>query len=360
MGNAIKCKMFHKKKREDYLYNNDSIESIEDTGLEIEDKYRGTLVYAKDKEGKLIYMRRKNLVFSNRIIKIKNELNLNDSHCIRIWKFFKTLDPKRIGYITLEKLYNVIGESPSCSSMAHIIDRFFIEIEKEYTDKVNFEELLPYLVKYCLYTPKQIKMFVFEYIDKNRDNFISRTDIVEFLSVKREGENLNLINHPDTIKFTNFITRSDKISFDEFEKLCNKFPFIYYSALLFQTKLKENYVGISFWDKLLEQVLEKQKDNMKMIEKKKIENKIEEIHENIVKEQVKTYKNKKEAIEKKEEERKNKIYQEDIRVKKYNNDEVYYESIVAPYNNFKKEKNELIKSLDNIIIVDDVNKLAEV
>lgn len=363
MGNNLKCKggKSQKRKRDrDNIYHNESIESIEDLGLEIDDKYRATLVYDKDPQGKLIYKRRKNLIFSNRILKIKGELNLNDNNCIMLWKFFKTLDSNKIGYINLEKIFNLIGESPSSSSMAHIIDRFFIDIEKEFTDKVSFEELLPYLVRYCLFTTQQIILFVFEFIDKDHDNFISRTDIVEYLSVKREGEHLVLINHPESIKFTNFIQRSDKISLEDFEKICKCFPFIYYSALLFQTKLRENYIGKSFWERLLKQVVDKQIENMKMIEKKKIENKIEEIQENIIKEKVKNYQQKKEIEYKKEAEGQNKIYHEDIRVIKYNYDDVYYQELVKPFNNYhRKDKQDLIKSMDNIIIIENMNSLIE-
>lgn len=347
----------NKKAAVNYDLGNNSVESIDDYGIEVEDKYRGSLVITKDFNGKFIYKRRKNLKFSDRILNIKNELNLEDKHIIGIWKQFKSLDPNSIGYIKLDTIYNLIGESPSYSSMSVIVDRFFITIEKEFSDKVNFEELLPFLVSYCLYSTKQLIKFVFNFIDSDGDNFISRYQIVDYLSNKREGEYINLINHKEAIKFTNFISRSDKINLEEFEALCLRFPFIYYQAHYFQTKLRENYISERFWKSCLKNTVDKQVDKMKMIERQKLKNKIEEIQLNIVQDKIKNYIHKKE-LEAKKNIKNDMIYEEEIRVratKKFNNDEIFYKKFVKPYNNFANEKKDLVKSLDNIMITHDLD-----
>lgn len=103
----------------------DSDESIEELGIEIDEKYRGTLAFAKSQEGKIFYKRRKNLLFTSRVKKIGDTLNIKDEEMVQIWRFFKKIDTKAVGYINLEQLYHIIQESPSSSSIAFIVDRFF-------------------------------------------------------------------------------------------------------------------------------------------------------------------------------------------------------------------------------------------
>ena len=111
----------HKSKNKEIVQ--DSIESIEDYGIEIEDKYRGSLAYIKAsdliakgganievKDSKYFYKRRKNLIFTNRIVTVSQNLNLSEQNILHIWKFFKHLDPKSIGYITLDQIYILIKE----------------------------------------------------------------------------------------------------------------------------------------------------------------------------------------------------------------------------------------------------------
>ena len=332
---------------EDNIYQN-SVESIEDYGIEVEDKYRGTLVYHKDSDGNLIYKRRKNLIFTARLSKICNSLNLTEQNIIKVWKFFKLLDQNSIGYINIEKIYQLVDEDPSNSTICPIVDRFFIEINKEYSDKVSFEELLPSLVCFCLFSSYHLMQFIFEFIDKDKKEYVTREDIVNYLELERDGKRLELYNHAETMKYTNLIKRSDKITFEDFELLCKRFPFIYYSAIIFQEKLRENYINKSFWMSLLNQVADRHIINMKMIEKRKIEGKIEEIQENIIQDKVKAYKQK--LVLQIKEEKNDKIYEELFR-QGINNDEMYFKKFY--YNNgvFNvKDKNELIKSMDNIDI----------
>lgn len=354
----------------------DSIESIEDYGIEIEDKYRGSLAYTTDSKynnkfnenfnTKFYYKRRKNLIFTNRIIAISQNLNLSEQNIIQIWRFFKTIDPKCIGYITLSQIYFLINESPTNSSIGHIVDRFFLLITKDYTDKVNFEELLPYLVSYCLYSTLHLIEFVFNFIDNNNDKIITRDEIVDFLLIKRDNKLVNIYNHSETIKYTNLINRSDKINFEEFEKLCRRFPFIYYASVTFQNKLKESYISNKFWDSLTLEIADKHVINKKMVEKKKIDVKIEEIQENIIKEKIKVFKTKlnneldknksnanynniKDRFNANSSYKKNiKIYEEENRMN-INNDNIYYNSYLKKTKH-ERENNDIIKSLDNIEI----------
>lgn len=226
-------------------------------------------------------------------------------------------------------------------------------MQKEYTDKVSFEEFVPSLVSYCLFSSYHLMMFVFDFIDKNKDEIISRDEIVKYLSIKREGNMLGIFNHPETIKFTSLIQRSDRINFEEFERLSKRFPFICYPAIVFQNKLRENYINSAFWNKLLHNVAQRHMDNRKDQEKKKIEGKIEEIQENIVREKVKTYKVKIDQ-EQAEKNKVKKIYQEEYR-QGIVNDDIYYNKYKN--NKIDKEEYEMVKSLDNIDIQNNLEGL---
>lgn len=105
---------------------------------------------------------------------------------IRFHKCFRRLDKSGSGYIGIESLYKLLDEEPS-SVMTPYIERFFSLIKREHNDKVNFNEWLPATAVFCLYTYEQVLQFVFFMIDTDQDEFISKKDIVEFLTQKIAG-----------------------------------------------------------------------------------------------------------------------------------------------------------------------------
>jgi len=65
--------------------------------------------------------------------------------------------------------------------------RFFDIIDKTDPDLVTFTELLPALISFCLFSRDEIYGFVFNLLDEDKDDHISKSDIFKFLMQFREG-----------------------------------------------------------------------------------------------------------------------------------------------------------------------------
>jgi Ca2+-binding EF-hand superfamily protein len=103
-----------------------------------------------------------------------------------MFSYFNDLDENATGYINLDAIYQLINEEPT-SVVAPFIERFFSQIKKEYPDRISFIEFLPAVSAFCLFTKSQIREFVFKTIDLDEDLFLSKTDILLFLYMERQG-----------------------------------------------------------------------------------------------------------------------------------------------------------------------------
>lgn len=118
---------------------------------------------------KFTYYRRTDLNYnSKKLLEIKEKFYLEKPDLEILWDFFKQLNEDKTGFITIDDLYILIKEKQSNSIVAPYLDRFFVIIEKRFNEKIAFEELLPYLISYCLSSIFQIIKFVFEFADKNK------------------------------------------------------------------------------------------------------------------------------------------------------------------------------------------------
>ncbi len=71
-----------------------------------------------------------------------------------------SVTPAEILFFLSEREYSVV--SPQ-------FYRFFDIIDKKIFDQCTFDELLPALVSYCLFTRSEILGFVFNMVDENQD-----------------------------------------------------------------------------------------------------------------------------------------------------------------------------------------------
>jgi len=59
--------------------------------------------------------------------------------------------------------------------------RLFEIMEKLDPDEVTFEEFTPALVSYCLFTRSEIMGFMYNLLDEDKDDFISKVDLFGYL-----------------------------------------------------------------------------------------------------------------------------------------------------------------------------------
>jgi Ca2+-binding EF-hand superfamily protein len=345
MGSAL-CGIKKSKKliiSSPYLIENDSIGPIIDTNKV------GSFKIISNDFGEQTYIRRIKLYKSEKIKTIMKKLYLQDNHIDQLWDFFKQLDSAESGYINLEDLYLLIKESPNSSIVAPFLDRFFILIEKEYKDKICFEELIPNLVSYCLFSLYQIVEYVFNFIDKDHDGYISRNEIIRLLQINRDEEDLYSINHTWALEKYKDFKRSDKICKGEFIKACNKLYFIPYPAIYLQKCLKLFYIGNNFWKKLAEEVKHLYISGFKYNENIRIKLKIDKIKQRLQDQKLKIFEKIKADKLKSEKENYKKIYYEEIRLSRKLSDTIFY--LVKFKENKSKLKNSKQREAESLINV---------
>jgi Ca2+-binding EF-hand superfamily protein len=71
----------------------------------------------------------------------------------------------------------VFLEERDYSIVAQPFYRFFEVIDKVYHDKCTFEEFLPAVISFALFTRSEVLGFVFSMIDEDKDELISKADI---------------------------------------------------------------------------------------------------------------------------------------------------------------------------------------
>lgn len=106
----------------------------------------------------------------------------------KIWKYFIKIDKDNLGYITIGQIFGYLNER-SYSIIGPYLERFFELIDREYIEKVSYEEFLPALVSFNLFSKDETitckylwlisfdDIVVFNMFDKDKDGEISKKDL---------------------------------------------------------------------------------------------------------------------------------------------------------------------------------------
>jgi Ca2+-binding EF-hand superfamily protein len=103
-----------------------------------------------------------------------------------LWHCFSEIDKKKKGAITPAQMLSYIDERES-SVIAPAFYRLFEIMQKIDSDEVTFEELIPALLSYCLFTRSEILGFMYSLLDEDKDDFISKTDVFKYLLQMRQS-----------------------------------------------------------------------------------------------------------------------------------------------------------------------------
>jgi len=63
----------------------------------------------------------------------------------------------------------------------------FTIMEKMDQDEVSFDEFVPGLVSFCLFTRSELLGFMFDLLDQDKDGFVSKVDIFNYLLQMKQG-----------------------------------------------------------------------------------------------------------------------------------------------------------------------------
>lgn len=224
---------------------------------------------------------------NEKLVKIANAFYFSTNELELLHQIYRKVDKNGTGFITLDDLFYFITEELT-SIVYPYLERFFLLIEKENAEKVTFIEWLPAASVFCLYTKEKIIRFVFDMLDSDHDNLISKSDLYDFLSLVKFGRKLYPYNYIRVVENLE-TSRGDQINFDQFKKMHTvSIPFVCFPAFRLQEQFREKIIGKKFWketftkiqrveaeenrkkqiNKLMEEV--QRKKNLKVI--KKLEN----------------------------------------------------------------------------------------
>ena len=185
-------------------------------------------------------------VGNERLVSIMSYFHFKARELNSLYQIFSTIDKEGSGYIKLYDLYKLLNEEP-CSMIAPYIEQLYSQIDKEIPDKISFLELIPVIGKFCLYSRDQIFDFVFMILDVNVDGFISKLDLIKFLTIERFGEQIFPFNFLVAIDDLD-VDRTDRISLEQFLELEKDLMFLFYPAFRLQIGLQNAFCGIKFWE----------------------------------------------------------------------------------------------------------------
>lgn len=248
-----------------------------------------------------------------------------------LYDFFINLEKEDTEYIKITDLYKLLDENPSTSSIGPFIDRFFNLIEKRNFYRISFEELLPNLVSFCLFSTFQLIEFMFNFIDKDHDNFISKNDIKNIIILKREDIDVYMENYIRSLDNIKGIKRIDKISLENFFGICKKLPFIFHPLIILQDKFKEKFIGKKFWENVDKNIRDKYTNKLKNLENDRINLQIHNLQNRLILE-------KKKKMTKTEVKKDKEVYHQKMRMERKNSDTAFF---IGKYEeNKEKKKNE--------------------
>ena len=308
----------------------------------LEDKY-ASIELTEDKNGDLIYVLRENLFKTQTLQKIQEQYHISEKNLQNLWSYFKKIDKNRKGFIKLTDLYDYL-EINQTSFISPFLDRFYINIEKEFQDKILFEEFLPKLISFCLFSPYKIIEFVFNMIDKNHDGFVKKLDIIKFVSIKRDSEGVYLTNNIKAINDYARYKRGDKISKEDFMEMCLNLNFIFFPAVCLQEIFREKFAGENFWKKMHKEIKIYALNQAKINDKKRIEKQIEKVKDKVFDEKRENFLKRIEAEENLEKMNKDKFYKMNLRIERKKSDTLFYmDKIKNEKSSIKELKEDLEK-----------------
>ena len=142
-------------------------------------------------------------------------------------------------FLTLDDMANSIHDGYEHFSELPYLERLFTLIAKQTPDKVFFEDYLTGVSSFCLLNSESVLRFVFDWLDTDGDERITKENILTAADYA----------HPKNKKstfFVNFVPELDQelkdgqklMTFNEFNTLCNKIPFLIWPAYSLQEKLR--------------------------------------------------------------------------------------------------------------------------
>mmetsp|Transcript_18683 Transcript_18683/g.43414 ORF Transcript_18683/g.43414 Transcript_18683/m.43414 type:complete len:385 (-) Transcript_18683:101-1255(-) len=188
----------------------------------------------------------------DRDIRMLLSYNLDEKHIRKMWWKFVEMDVEKNGFWTNHEVYQLLGES-QLSMRAPIIDWLFFAADSGGMGSMSFQDYLVSFCSFCALGFEEIIQLFFILVDKDRDGFISKEELVEYFSYVPPGVREPTPYFPVNNKNALDLFWGGKWKTLEFEglaQLCERFPYILFPAFDIQERFRRKLLGKVFWEKL--------------------------------------------------------------------------------------------------------------
>ena len=129
------------------------------------------------------------LIVSKAIKDVMKEYYFELEQIQKIWLCYLAMDSRDRGYITLKHLMEYMQEQ-KYSVVAPFLERFFYLIDKVHEEKATFEEFLPALCAYALFSRGELIAFFFNMLDEDKDTVLCKLELLKFAAKFRGGKKI--------------------------------------------------------------------------------------------------------------------------------------------------------------------------
>eukprot|EP00347_Sterkiella_histriomuscorum_P006285 403353352 len=176
-------------------------------------------------------------------------------------------DKANIGYVTIGSIFGYLDER-NYSIVAPYLERFFDLIDREHIERVNYEEFLPALVSFCLFSKDEMITFVFNMFDRDRDGEISKRDLFRLFTIVIDNIQVFPVNNMRAVELIQ-MERGDKMTKNDFVKIVQQLPYTIFPSFRLQSEMRETFGGNRFWRKCKVRLDKKEQEKKMMIEREK-------------------------------------------------------------------------------------------
>lgn len=162
-----------------------------------------------------------------------------------LYESFARFDTDSKGYLDLDDFTNYFeGDEPNFVELPYL-EHFFILVHKQRPNQIFFEEFVASVSSFCLMNNESILKFVFDWIDTDGDERISKRDIIRATQYRnpRTGQHTFYVNFiPEILRIR--VKEGDEndgqsIEFDVFRQFTSRLSFLIWPAFRFQEALRE-------------------------------------------------------------------------------------------------------------------------
>ena len=170
-----------------------------------------------------------------------------------MYSCFSSFQERPKAYLRLDDMASSLNPGHQHYSELPYLERLFTIISKKAPGKLFFEEYIAGVSTFCLMNGEAILHFVFDWLDKDGDELISREDIagvMEFSNPQNQQQTFLCDFMPDLDK----ILHNQHLNFESFRQMSNKMPFLIWPAYELQEKLRKRNLGEHFWQNLYQKI----------------------------------------------------------------------------------------------------------